>query len=66
MPYSRSKYMSHHEIPQKRERQQKLKHLALSHNSPYLYSPYLSLPLATSTKKGSNPTEVERWDPAVR
>jgi hypothetical protein len=32
---------------------------------PYLYSPYLSPPLATSTKKESK-TEVERKDPAAR
>jgi hypothetical protein len=29
-------------------------------------SPYLSPPLATSTKKVSNPDEVKRRDPAVR
>jgi hypothetical protein len=39
---------------------------ALSPNSPYLYSPYLYPPLATSTKKESNPAEVERKDPAAR
>jgi hypothetical protein len=58
--------MSHHETPQKRERQQKLKLLALSPYSPYLYFPYLSPPLATSTKKVSNLVEVERRDLAVR
>jgi hypothetical protein len=58
--------MSHHETPQKRERQQKLKLLALSPNSPYIYSPYRSPPLATSTKKVSNPAEVERRDLAAR
>jgi hypothetical protein len=34
---------------------------ALSPNSPYLYSPYLSPPLATSTKKETKP-EAERKD----
>jgi hypothetical protein len=37
----------------------------LSPNFPYLYSPYLSPPLATSTKKEST-TEVERKYPAAR
>jgi hypothetical protein len=58
--------MSDHETPQKRERQQKLELLALSPNSPYLYSPYLSPPLAMSTKKRANHAEVEGWDPAAR
>jgi hypothetical protein len=52
--------MSHHEIPQKRERLQKLQKPALSPNSPYLSSP-----LATSTKKETKP-EVERKDPAAK
>jgi hypothetical protein len=38
---------------------------ALSPNSPYLYSPYRSPPLATSTKKESK-AEAERKDPAAR
>jgi hypothetical protein len=38
---------------------------ALSTNSPYLYSPYLSPPLATSTKKVSK-AEAERKDPTAR
>jgi hypothetical protein len=43
----------------------KTRNPALSPNSLYLYSPYLSPPLATSTKKESK-SEVERKDPAVR
>jgi hypothetical protein len=43
----------------------KTRNPALSPNSPYLYSPYLSPPLATSTKKESK-AEVERKDPAAR
>jgi hypothetical protein len=39
---------------------------ALSPNSPFLYSPYLSPPLAMSTKKETNPAEVEMKDPAAR
>jgi hypothetical protein len=38
---------------------------ALSPNSPYLYSPYLSPPLAKRTKKESK-AETERKDPAAR
>jgi hypothetical protein len=57
--------MSHHETPQKQERLQRTQKPALSPNSPYLYSPYLSPPLATSTKKESK-TEVEKKDPAAR
>jgi hypothetical protein len=33
--------------------------------TPYLYSPYLSAPLATINKKETKP-EAERKDPAVR
>jgi hypothetical protein len=44
----------------------KFEFLALSPNSPYIYSPYLSPPLEMSTKKRANPAEVERWDPAAR
>jgi hypothetical protein len=38
---------------------------ALSPNSPYLYSPYISPPLVTSTKKETKP-EAERKDPAAK
>jgi hypothetical protein len=38
---------------------------ALSPISPYLHSPYLSPPLATSTKKETK-LEAERKDPAVK
>jgi hypothetical protein len=31
-----------------------------------LNSPYLSPPLAMSTKKKANPAEVERWDLTAR
>jgi hypothetical protein len=51
--------MSHHETPQKRERLQELQKPTLSPNSPYLYSPYLSPPLATSTKKETKPEAEE-------
>jgi hypothetical protein len=58
--------MSHHEEPQKRERgYKKIPKPALSPISPYLYSPYLSPPLATSTKKETKP-EAERKDLAVK
>jgi hypothetical protein len=50
----------------KSERGNKNSTPALSLNSPYLYSPYLSPHLATSTKKESNLAEVERRDPTVR
>jgi hypothetical protein len=39
--------------------------LALSPSSPYLYSPYLSPPLATSTKKETKP-KAESKDPAAK
>jgi hypothetical protein len=38
---------------------------ALSPKSPYLYSPYLSPPLARITKKESK-AEAERKDPVAR
>jgi hypothetical protein len=57
--------MSHHETPQSERGYKELKKPALSHNSPYLYSPYLSNPLATSTKMESK-AEAERKDPAAR
>jgi hypothetical protein len=43
----------------------KTRNPALSSNSPYLYSPYLSPPLATSTKKESK-AEAERKNSAAR
>jgi hypothetical protein len=43
----------------------KTRNPALSPNSPYLYSPYLSPPLETSTKKKTKP-EAERKDSAAR
>jgi hypothetical protein len=43
----------------------KTRNPALSPNSPYLYSPYLSPPLATSTKKKSK-AEAEKKGPAAR
>jgi hypothetical protein len=56
--------MSHHETPQN-ERGYKTRNPALSPNSLYLYSPYLSPSLATSTKKECK-AEAERKDPAAR
>jgi hypothetical protein len=64
MTSTRSKYMSHHKTPQN-ERGYKTRNPALSPNSRYLYSPYLSPTLATSTKKESK-AEAERKDPAAR
>jgi hypothetical protein len=65
MTNTRSKYISHQETPQSERGYTELKKPARSPNSPYLYSPYLSPPLATSTKKESK-AEAERKDPAAR
>jgi hypothetical protein len=43
----------------------KTRNPALSPNSPYLYCPYISPPLATSTKKESK-AKAERKDSTAR
>jgi hypothetical protein len=51
--------------PHKTREDTKTRNPALSPNSPYLCSPYLSPHLATSTKKEYK-AEAERKDPAAR
>jgi hypothetical protein len=64
MTSTKSKYMSHHETPQKAREATRTQKPTLSPNPP-ISTPYLSPPLATSTKKESK-AKAERKDPAAR
>jgi hypothetical protein len=57
--------MSHHETPQSERGYKELKILHSPLTPPISYSPYLSPPLATSTKNESK-AEAERKDPTAR